>query len=151
VSAPTRLDFGPEVGRGIASELPPKSGGSFTTFVSAVDADGNEIAGVRPVELQAPIGTFTGWNPRHPSQGAPGDLMSMMGSSLPFARTRDEREQGGDPRPSLGERYPSRQAYLDAVRAAAQALVADRHVLEEDVAAIVDRAGSQWDLFQQGL
>jgi hypothetical protein len=151
VPAPSRLDFGPDVARGIASELPPKSGAPFSSVVSAVDADGNEIAGVRPVELRAPLGTFTGWNPRHPTQGAPGDLMSMMGSTLPFARTRAEREQRGDPRQSIGERYASRQAYQDAVRAAAQALVAARHSLPEDIDAMVDRAGSQWDVFQKGL
>jgi hypothetical protein len=151
VSAPTRLDFGPDLARGIPGELPPKSGAPFPTFVSAVDADGNEVAGIRPVELLAPLGTFTGWNPRHPDQGAPGDLMSMMGSTLPFARTRAEREQRGDPRPAIAERYPSRQAYLGAVRAAAEALVAARHALAEDVDAMVERAGAQWDLFQQGL
>jgi hypothetical protein len=116
----------------------------------AVDDDGNEVAGVRPVELRVPIGTFTGWNPRHPAQGAPGDLMSMMGMTLPFARTREEREQRGDPRPSIAERYPSRPAYLDAVRRAAGALVAERWMLAEDVDAVVARAGEQWDLFHRG-
>jgi hypothetical protein len=98
-----------------------------------------------------PLGTFTGWNPRHPEQGAPGDLMSMMGSTLPFPRTRAEREVTGDPRPAIAERYPSRQAYLQRLRAAAEALVAARWMLAEDVEAVVERAGRQWDLFQQGL
>jgi hypothetical protein len=151
VSAPTRLDFGPEAARGIVTELPPKSGAPFPTLVSAVDADGNEVAGIRPVELAVPLGTFTGWNPRHPEQGAPGDLMSMMGSTLPFARTRAERERAGDPRLSIAERYGSRAAYLDAVRAAARALVAARHLLEEDVDRVVERAGQQWDVFEGGL
>ena len=88
IDRPARLDFGPELARGIVTELPPKVGAPFVTFVSAVDADGNEIAGVRPVELLAPLATFTGWNLRHPAQGAPGDLMSMMGSTLPFPRAR---------------------------------------------------------------
>jgi hypothetical protein len=151
VAAPTRLDFGPDVARGIASELPPKTGAPYPTFVSAVDADGNETAGIRPVELAAPIGTFTGWNPRHPEQGAPGDLMSMMGSTLPFARTPAERERRGDPRPSIAERYASKAAYRDAVRAAARALVAARHALEEDVEPMVELAAARWDLFQTGL
>src|SRR5207248_10277385 len=88
---PLRLDFGPDVERGIVSELPPKMGAPFATVVSAVDADGNDRAGVRPWELRIPLATFTGWNPRHPAQGAPGDLMSMMGSTLPFPRTRAAR------------------------------------------------------------
>jgi hypothetical protein len=148
IERPVRLDFGPELGRGIVTELPPKVGAPFVTFVSAVDADGNEIAGVRPVELLAPLATFTGWNPRHPAQGAPGDLMSMMGSTHPFPRTRAERLATGDPRRSIEERYPSRGAYLEKVRAAALALVAARHVLAEDLDRLVERAGQLWDWVQ---
>ncbi len=151
IGAPSRLDFGPDVARGIVSELPPKSGAPFSTLVSAVDADGNEVAGIRPVEVAAPLGTFTGWNPRHPDQGAPGDLMSMMGSTVPFARTRAERERSGDPRLSIAERYPSRAAYLESVREAARSLVAARHLLEEDVEPVVERAARQWDVFDKGL
>jgi alpha/beta hydrolase family protein len=148
---PCRLDFGPDAARGIVTELPPKDGARYPTFAPAVDGDGNEVAGVRPVELAVPLGTFTGWNPRHPEQGAPGDLMSMMGSTLPFPCTRAERERAGDPRPSIAERYPSRTEYLAKVRAAAEALVTARWVLAEDVDAIVERAGGQWNMFQEGL
>jgi hypothetical protein len=151
IERPQRLDFGEEWSRGVSSTLPPKIGAPFATLVSAVDADGNEVAGIRPVELAVPIGTFTGWNPRHPDQGAPGDIMSMKGSTLPFARTAAERAQRGDPRPSIAERYASRDDYLARVRAAAEALVKKRHMLAEDVEAVVARAGSQWDAFQAGL
>ena len=141
---PVRLDFGPAVDRGIV-DLPPKIGAPYVTVVSAVDADGNERAGIRPPELRVPVATFTGWNPRHPDQGAPGDLMSMMGSTLPFARTAAERAQTGDPRPSLEERYGDRDRYLARVRRDAEAMVADRHLLAEDVDAVVERAGALWD------
>jgi hypothetical protein len=113
--------------------------------VSALDADGNEIAGIRPPEIMAPLATFSGWNLRHPEQGAPDDLMQMMGSTLPFPLTRAERERSADPRLSIAERYPSRAAYLDRVRVETQKLVAARHVLAEDVDAIVERAGRRWD------
>jgi hypothetical protein len=59
---------------------------------------------------------------------------------LPLARTRAERQASGDPRPSLEERYASHDDYLAKVRAAAEALAADRLMLEEDVARIVDEA-----------
>ena len=91
-------------------------GAPYPSFVSAVDPDGNEVAGLRPPELLAPLATFTGWNLRHPDQGAPGDLMSMMGSTLPFPLTRDERERTRDPRPSIQERYGDRAGYLARVR-----------------------------------
>jgi hypothetical protein len=145
IERPRRLDFGPEVGRGIVHELPPKIGAPFASFVPSVDADGNDVPGIRPVELLAPLATFTGWNPRHPDQGVPGDLMSMLGSTLPFAVTRAGREASGDPRASIEERYGSRTAYLARAREAASRLVAERHMLAEDVDAVVERAGRLWD------
>jgi hypothetical protein len=144
VGRPQRLDFGPDVERGIVA-LPPKLGAPFVTFVSAVDGDGNERAGIRPTELRVPLATYTGWNPRHPEQGAPGDLMSMMGSTLPFARTAAERARRGDPRPSIEERYGARADYLAQVRRDAEAMVATRWLLAEDVEAVVVRAGALWD------
>jgi len=144
ISRPERLDFGPGVERG-AVELPPKRGAAFTTFVSAVDADGNEAAGIRPWELRVPLATFAGWNPRHPDQGAPGDLMSMMGSTFPLARTEAERSRTGDPRPSITERFGSREKYLERVRREAEAMVAERHLLTEDTASVVERAALLWD------
>ena len=140
----TPLDFGPDIERGIAA-YPPKAGAPYKTYVPAVDADGNEIPGIRLPELAVPLATFTGWNPRHPEQGAAGDLMQMMGSTLAFARTRAEREGSGDPRLSIGERYRSRAAYLEHVREAAQKLAAARHVLAEDIEAMIERAGRRWD------
>jgi alpha/beta hydrolase family protein len=144
VHRPALLDFGSDMESGIAA-YPAKVGAPYRTSVPAVDADGNEVVGIRPPELLAPLATFTGWNPRHPDQGAPGDLMSMMGSTLPFPLTRADRERTGDPRLSIAERYPSRAAYLQRVREATQKLVAARHVLAEDVDAVVERAGRLWD------
>ena len=115
------------------------------TFVSAVDGDGNERAGIRPPELRVPLATHTGWNPRHPEQCAPGDLMAMMGSTLPFARTTAERARTGDPRLSIEERFAGREDYLARVRRDAETMAAARHLLTEDVDAVVARAGALWD------
>ena len=145
LSRPLRLDFGSEVERGIVT-LPPKIGAPYVTVVPAVDGDGNERPGIRPSELRVPLATFTGWNPRHPDQGAPGDLMAMMGSTLPFARTAAERARAGDPRRAIDERYAGRDDYLARVRSDAQAMVAARHLLAEDADAVVERAGALWDL-----
>jgi len=145
VARPVRLDFGPEVERGIVAALPPKVGAPFETFVSAVDADGNEVAGIRPMEIRVPLATYTGWNPRHPEQGAPGDLMSMMGSTFPLARTAAERERTRDPRPSIVERYGDRAGFLGCVRREAEAMIASRFLLTEDIDAVVERAGLLWE------
>jgi len=147
VIRPHRLDFGPDIERGIP-RYPPEVGAAYRTYVSALDGDGNERAGIRPPELAAPLATHTGWNPRDPATGVGGDLMQMMGSTLPFPRTRADRGRTNDPRASIEERYASRKAYLDAVREVALKLVAARHVLAEDVEAIVERAGKRWDYLQ---
>jgi hypothetical protein len=114
-------------------------------FVSAVDDDGNELAGVRHPELAVPLATHTGWNPRHSSIGAPQELLDMLGSTLPFPRDAAERARTGDPRPSLAERYRDRADYLARVRRAAESLVAERWLLAEDVDALVAGAGRLWD------
>ena len=151
LARPARLDFGPAVAAGIVSEMPPKIGAHYPSYVAAVDPDGNETAGIRPVEVRAPLATFTGWNPRHPEQGAPGDLMAMMGSTLAFPRTSREQQARRDPRAAIETRYATRADYLAAVRAAAEALVAARHALAEDVDAMIDRAGQRWDAIMRGL
>ncbi len=144
VVRPQRLDFGPDIERGIAA-YPPKVGPAYRTYVSALDADGNETAGIRPPELAVPLATYCGWNTRHPDTGVPGDLMQMMGSTLAFAATRAERVRRGDPRESIAERYTSREAFLARVRDAAATLVSARHLLAEDVEPIVARASRLWD------
>jgi hypothetical protein len=119
-----RLDFG---------RVPPRHLADFETRVPAPDADGNDKGGVRLVELQAPLGTHTGWNGRAPETGFAWATSRFDGSFLPFARTEAERRAAGDPRPSLEARYPAREDYVAAVRAAAERQVAAGFLLREDV------------------
>jgi hypothetical protein len=144
-----RRDFGPEWHRGVASWLPPRLGEPYATFVSAVDQDGNEVAGIRLPDLAVPLATYTGWNPRHPEQGAPEQLVRMHGSTLPFAPTKSARERCGDPRPAITERYASKAAYLEQVAKATDALIAARYVLAADREAIIERAARRYDLFME--
>ena len=50
------------------------------------------------------------------------------------------------PRPSIEERYQTRDQYLSLVSSAAKQLVETGYVLQEDVASIVEHAGRHWDL-----
>jgi hypothetical protein len=152
VKFPTRihdafaLEYGPEFrSKGIVSIEPAKVGPRYPVFLSQVDADGNEVAGIRMPWLQVPLATHTGWNLRHPSIGAPEELFSFGGSTIPLAKTRAEREKTGDPRLSIAERYSSRDDYLAKTRTAAKALASGRFVLESDVDGIVAQAGTHWD------
>ncbi|HWB47586.1 MAG TPA: alpha/beta hydrolase domain-containing protein [Stellaceae bacterium] len=101
----------------------------YNTFVSAVDADGNETAGVRLPQIAVPLGTYTGWNVY---KAQPDALADRDGSFIAFARTKAEREAAGDPRPSLQERYGTKTHYVDQFRRAAAALVAERLLLQDD-------------------
>ncbi len=113
--------------------------GRYPVFVPRADADGMSIAGIRLPVLEAPRATYTGWNPRAEGYG-PGVLCPLQGAVLPLAATRAARQAAGDPRPSLEERYASAADYVAAVRAAAERLVAERLMLAEDAAAMVEAA-----------
>jgi hypothetical protein len=117
----------------IGDAIPPKHGDDFETRVPAPDADGNDKGGVRLVELQAPLGTHTGWNLRAPETGFAWATSRFDGSFVPFARTEAERLAAGDPRPSLEARYPSRDDFAAAVRTAAARQVDAGLLLPEDV------------------
>jgi len=93
-----------------------------------------------------PLATYTGWNLRHPQIGAPDQLMSLMGSAIPFPATEGERAAKGDPRGSIEERYPSKAAYLDQVRRAADGLIGNGYLLPEDVERILAHSARRWDL-----
>jgi hypothetical protein len=139
-----RLDMGNEFrSKGIAA-LPAKFGSPYTVLVPAVDADGNELAGVHMPELSVPLATYTGWNFRDPSIGSPQSFVRLVGSYVPFASTRQARIAAGDTRPSIEERYKDRGDYLEKIRTAAQKLVADGFLLTGDVAAITARAAEHW-------
>jgi hypothetical protein len=133
-------DYRPEESAGILSVEPPKVGAAqYGTLVAQVDADGNDLGGIRNVFLQVPIGTYTGWNLFNRSFYEDG-FCTLQGSFIPFARTRQERLDAGDPRLSIEERYPSKETYVAAIRKAADGLVAARYLLPEDASRLVSQA-----------
>ena len=110
------------------------------TLVPAVDADGNDRAGIRLPDIEVPLGTYAGWNLRAAAWGAEGMLTRWMGSYWPFAQTKADRERAGDPRPSIEERYPTKAEYLARVRVAGRNLERQGFLLKEDADAILRRA-----------
>ena len=141
-----RVDYGPQWKTdGIVSFEPPRVGRAFGARVAAVDADGNELGGLRLPEIEVPLGTATGWNFRHPESGAPDELVGVLGSYFPFALTRAARLAVGDSRPSIEERYRDRDHYLGKIAASAIRLAKERYLLAEDVPRVIERAGVHYD------
>ena len=139
------MDLGEHAGQGVPA-LPARfTGEPYPSPVSAVDADGNETGGVRMPDVSIPVATHAGFNPRHPESGGDGQILEYLGSTIPLARTAAERAAASDPRPSVAERYASRNAYLAEVRAAAERLVEDRYLLAADVDLCVELAGERYD------
>jgi len=135
------FDYGPNFyATGIATINPPVitppyednplNGPIYPSFVPKTDSDGNDIAGVRLPDVTVPLATYTGWALRSGPQA--NDGCESAGQYIPFAKTAADRAASGDPRPSVGERYPSFGMYRAAVRNAIDDLVKDRLMLCED-------------------
>ena len=137
------------VARRAANALLAHDGGAGTPLpflVPQTDQDGTELAGIRLPEVEVPLATYTGWNFRSPAIGGADQLFPLVGSYIPFAATAAQRTTAKDPRASIAERYASKQAYLDKVRAAGDKLVADRYLRAADLPGVMERAGQHWDL-----
>ena len=135
------FDYGPNFyATGIATINPPVitppyednplNGPIYPSFVPKTDSDGNDIAGVRLPDVTVPLATYTGWALRSGPQA--NDGCESSGQYIPFAKTAADRAATGDPRPSVGERYPSFGMYRAAVNKAIDDLVKDRLMLCED-------------------
>lgn len=102
---------------GVLTKLPPRMGPEIPQLVPRLDVDGNEIAGIRSVQLMVPLGTYLGWNVQA-GGFTKGEGCGFAGGFIPFAKTKSERESSGDPRLSLEERYKDKAGFLMRVREA---------------------------------
>jgi hypothetical protein len=125
------------------------AGAPLPLLVPQVDRDGNPQGGLRLPEISVPLATYTGWNFRNSAIGGTEQVVPLNGAYVPFAATKTEREQAGDPRLSIQERYSSREQYLKLVEEAAAPLVKDGYLLADDVSKITKRAGDHWDLLSR--
>jgi alpha/beta hydrolase family protein len=143
------LDYGPHYYEtGIASINPPvitppyqhnpANGPIYPSYVPRTDRDGNDIAGVRLVDVTVPLATYTGWALRAGPQA--NDGCEGSGQMIPFPKTKADREATGDPRRSVEERYPTFQLYATRVIHAITEMVEDRLMLCEDADNEVARA-----------
>lgn len=139
-------DWGPGFkavdGSGVPSNAPPKIKQVLKMYAPKVDADGNEMGGVPVVLLDAPLGTYLGWNvtaggarPFHQ-----GEICNYVGGMVPFAKTAAERQANNDSRLSLQERYGSHDGYVRAVQKAADRAMKEQFLLPEDAQSLIEAA-----------
>jgi hypothetical protein len=139
------FDLGPDFNyqdeSGLITKQPPAIKKILPTLVPKVDRDGNDLGGVPSVLRQVPLGTYLGWNVVSAGFDK-GKVCTLNGGYVPFAKTKAERMAAGDPRPSLEERYVTHQAYVDAVKAAADKAVAERFLLRADADRLIAGAAA---------
>ena len=114
--------------------LPPVEGAEYQGYVSALDEDGNEVAGLRLPDLTKPLGVHTGWNPRHPETG--GEDLTSHFVGLTQWLSREE----------ILARYDNKASYLGLVRDDADRLAAKSIILPEDVDLVVANCSERWDV-----
>ena len=139
------LDFGPNWRAGILSHQPPTVGYNYPALVPQVDADGNDLGGIRLPEITAPLATYTGWNLRSPSIGAPTARIAFLGSFVPLPLTGSEPRESIDSRTAISRRYPDYAAYRTHFQQALDALIHERYILAEDGPQLLDRSKEEWD------
>jgi hypothetical protein len=131
--------FNPQDGSGIASNAPPRIKQVLKMLAPKVNADGNELGGVPVVLLDAPLGTYLGWNVTaggfHKDQ-----ICNYAGGMIPFAKTAAERKANNDPRLSLEERYGNATGYVVAVTKAAADAVKAGFLLPVDAEGLIKAA-----------
>ena len=128
-----QLDFGSSFDQGILTNYPPTIAERpvYVNFVSKVDADGNEVAGIRLPTVAAPTATTTGWALRRTGFGE-NEGCEGAGQYIPFRVTKAERLAANDPRLSLEERYHTHDGYIKAVAQSVDELMKQRLLLAED-------------------
>jgi Alpha/beta hydrolase domain len=115
---------------------PPVAKFTYRELLPKVNADGNEVDGVRSTQLRVPLGTYSGWNTRNANFGHP-DLCDLTGQYIPFAVHKADRK--GDPRLSIEERYGSKAGYMAEVREAVEEQLEEGLLLPEDAATIISQ------------
>jgi hypothetical protein len=139
------LDFGPNWRAGILSRQPPAILSAYPTLVPQVDQDGNDRGGIALPEITVPLATYTGWNLRDPSIGAPGERTAFLGSFVPFHRNATEAAAAHDPRSPIEARYKDYADYRTRFQNALDKLITQRYLLAEDGKQLIDRSQEEWN------
>lgn len=144
---PYRMNFGPRWGQGIIDREPPRLGAPYPVFVSRIDSVGNELGGIRSIEILVPLATYYPWQLRTGMPAATDRLVSFRGTFTPLSRTEADRRASGDSRPSIEMLYGNRAQFLKRVDDGISSLIARRLLLADDSTAARDRMVDAWERY----
>jgi hypothetical protein len=144
---PYRMDFGPEWSEGVIDREPPVLGAPYPVLVSRVDSLGNEVGGIRSIEILAPLATYYPWQLRAGMPAGTDRLVSFRGTFIPLPKTEAERRASGDSRPSIEALYGNRARFLQRVDDGIASLISRRFLLPQDSATARNRMIDVWDRY----
>ena len=144
---PYRMDFGPRWPQGIIDREPPALGGPYPIFVSRVDSIGNDLGGIRSVEVLVPLATYFPWQLRTGQAGGADRLASFRGTFIPLPKTEADRAAAGDSRPSIAALYGDKAHFIRRVDDAISSLIGRRLMLPQDSSVAIARMTDIWDRF----
>ena len=141
---PSRLYFGPQwADQRIIDQEPPIKGDPYGTLVPAIDEFGNEMSGIRNIELRVPLATYTPWSLRY-GLASPGEMDDFRGLFIPLPKEKINKTTR-DMRPDLKSLYSDKDEYLNKVDIELRNLVKERFLLEEDIPEVTKQSQQLWD------
>ncbi len=140
-----RTNYGEGWKNGLIANQPPVLGKMYQSLVSQVDELGNEIGGVKNVEIRVPLATYTPWNIRHGFKGGYHELTDFRGTFIPLPANDLEKMKYQDPRPAITSLYKDKIDFIKKVENAAEEMVFEGFLLERDIPYILQRNGEYWD------
>ena len=116
-------------------------------LVPRTDSIGNDLGGVRSIEVLVPLATYYPWLLRRGRAAANDRLASFRGTFIPLPRTEAERRATLDSRPSIEALYGNRSTFVGRIDSAIATLVSERFLLREDVLAARGRMNDVWERY----
>ena len=141
------MDFGRRWRQGIIDREPPQVGAPYPEIVSRVDTIGNDLGGIRSVEVSVPLATYYPWALRAGFPAGRDRLVSFRGTFVPLPKTEAQRRATGDSRPSIESLYGDKSRFMTKVDSALLSLIGQRFLLSEDSAIARARMSDIWDRF----
>ncbi|MFL5524043.1 MAG: alpha/beta hydrolase domain-containing protein, partial [Gemmatimonadaceae bacterium] len=144
---PYRMELGARWNQGIIDREPPVLGAAYPVLVSRVDSLGNELGGIRSIEILAPLATYYPWQLRSGMAAGTDRLVSFRGTFIPLPKTEAGRRASGDSRPSVEALYGDKARFMERVDDGIRSLIARRFLLPQDSTAARNRMIDVWNRY----